>query len=120
MSCFASVSYDMFPLIFNGFQIMSEAPHDTERDMETELSLKALDAIRRALEPPDLYAALSRERYRRALVRGRRYDERYVQSLVDRLIGSVGVDEAVRRINARKAKRTSRTPQGVLAFGDRR
>jgi hypothetical protein len=104
----------MFPLIFNGSQIMSEAPRDTGHDM-AELFLKALkdlDAIRQALAPPDLYAALSRERYRRALVRGRRHDERYIQSLVDKLIGSVGADEAVRRINARKAKGQVGRPKG--------
>ena len=33
MSHFASVSCDMFRLIFNGSQIMSEAPRDTGRDM---------------------------------------------------------------------------------------
>jgi len=36
MSCFASVSYDMFPLIFNGSQIISEAPRNEKRNMTDE------------------------------------------------------------------------------------
>jgi hypothetical protein len=47
MSHLVSFYCDMFPLIFNGSQIMSEAPRDTERDMligdHVELLLENLD-----------------------------------------------------------------------------
>jgi uncharacterized small protein (DUF1192 family) len=59
----------MFPLIFNGSQIMSEAPHDTERDMAGPES------------------------------------ETDVEALIDELIERVGLDEAIRRLEARKPKK---------------
>jgi hypothetical protein len=107
MSHLVSFYCDMFPLIFNGSQLMSATPCDMERDMadqENEVDVQAFEhLIPASSQEPEIddqmFEFLAHESLRRATLK----NERLIQSLIRELIRIVGHDGVIRRVEARRA-----------------